>query len=82
MAFYVNGECVDDVLVEQEIQRLRPSYDQMFHELPEDQRERQLAEWARENVIEAVIFRQRARGDFPQVDDAQLPQSAYRRCAT
>ncbi|MHC4855780.1 MAG: hypothetical protein ACYS72_05190, partial [Planctomycetota bacterium] len=61
MTLYVNGEQVEHALVDDEIQRLRPSYEHAFADVDEDARERQLVEWSRENVIEAVLFRQEAQ---------------------
>jgi len=74
MTLYINGEKVDPALIENEIQRLRPSYDQVFQDMPEADREKQLAEWARENVIEAVVFRQEAQKTFPTIEDQAIQQ--------
>lgn len=67
MALYVNGESINQEQVQSEIDRLRPSYRQAFADQPEAQQEAQLAQWSRENVIEAVLFRQEARKAFPEV---------------
>lgn len=75
MALYVNGEHVDDSLIDGEIQRLRPSYEQVFAELNEYDREKQLTEWSRENVIEGVLFRQQARKAFPEIEDQAVQQT-------
>ena len=75
MTLYVNGEKIDPSLIENEIQRLQPSYEQVFQDQPEDERQQQLAEWARENVIEAVIFRQEANKAFPKIDDELIQQA-------
>lgn len=67
MTLYVNGEPIEQERIRAEIDRLRPSYRQVFADQPEEQQEQQLAEWARENVIEATLFRQAARQAFPDV---------------
>lgn len=70
MALYVNDEQVEQTLIDEEIHRLRPSYEQAFGEIDEEDRERQLVQWSRENVIEAVIFRQQARTEFPDIEES------------
>jgi len=74
MALYVNGEQVEHALVDDEIRRLRPSYERAFAGLDEEDRERQLVQWSRENVIEAVIFRQQARKEFPAIEESAVQQ--------
>jgi len=74
MTLYVNNEKIDPALIENEIQRLRPSYDQVFQDQPETEREKQLSEWSRENVIESVIFRQEAQKAFPEIEDEAIQQ--------
>ena len=60
MTLYVNGEKVDDQAIKDEADKLRPQYEQVFSEMPEDERETQLTDWSRENVIEGVLLRQAA----------------------
>ncbi len=64
MTLFVNGEVLESSLIDAEVQRLRPAYEQTFADQPAEQREKQLTEWARENLIEGFIFRQQA-GSFP-----------------
>jgi parvulin-like peptidyl-prolyl isomerase len=78
MAFYVNGEILSSSLIEAEIRQLRPAYEQAFEKQPVEQREKQLAEWARENLIEAILFRQQARKEFPDIPDSQIDQNLDR----
>ncbi|MEN8126206.1 MAG: peptidylprolyl isomerase [Planctomycetota bacterium] len=75
MALYVNGEKVEQALIDNEIERLRPSHEQVFAEQPEQDRQQQLAQWSRENVIEAVVFRQEAKKEFADIDDAVIQQA-------
>ena len=60
MTLIVNGEKIDDSLIEQEAERLRPHYEQVFAAMGADEREAQLQEWSRENVIERVVLEQEA----------------------
>ncbi len=60
MTLYVNGEKVESETIEQEINRLRPEYEQMFADMDAQKREDQLTQWSKENVIERVIIRQEA----------------------
>ncbi len=60
MPWFVNGEIVPAELVAAEAARLRPSYRRAFPDQAEDERERQLLVWARENVIEHILIRQTA----------------------
>lgn len=72
MTLYVNGEKVEDAVVEAEIARLRPSYQQAFKEQPENEQNQQLAAWSRENIIETVLFRQEAQKAFPEIADEEV----------
>jgi peptidyl-prolyl cis-trans isomerase C len=78
MTLYVNGEILSSSLIEEEIRRLRPAYEQAFANQPLDQREKQLAEWARENLIEALLFQQQARKAFPDIPDSQIDETLAR----
>ena len=75
MTLYINGEKVAQSLIENEIQRLLPSYERVFQDQRAEDRQRQLAEWARENVIEAVIFRQEANKAFSKIEDEAVQQA-------
>jgi len=58
---YVNGEKIDESQVQAEVEKLRPDYERVFADKPQAERQKQLYEWSRENVIEAVLLRQAAR---------------------
>ena len=64
MTLYINGEKVEDQLIKDEADKLRPQYEQVFAEMPADERETQLTDWSRENVIEGVLLRQAAVKDL------------------
>ncbi len=61
MAFVVNGERIEDSAIQQEAERLRPHYEQVFADQDPKEREAQLLDWSRENVIERVLINQEAR---------------------
>jgi PPIC-type PPIASE domain len=60
MALVVNGEAIDDAIVREEANNLRPSYYEMVGEGDPVQLEMQLRDWSKENVIERVLLRQAA----------------------
>jgi parvulin-like peptidyl-prolyl isomerase len=74
MTLFVNGEVLESSLIDAEVQRLRPAYEQTFADQPAEQREKQLTEWARENLIEGFIFRQQARREFPDVSEGDVSE--------
>lgn len=70
MAVIVNGERIETPEIEAEADRLRPQYESYVQDSPGSGPE-QLAEWARENLIERTLFRQAARAmdvEIPQAD--------------
>lgn len=68
----VNGQAITEQQIEQEKARMRPSYEQAFADQPPDEKEAQLAEWSRENVIEQVLFRQAAEKQFPEIPQSDI----------
>jgi peptidyl-prolyl cis-trans isomerase C len=60
MALVVNGESIDDAIVREEANNLRPSYYEMVGEGDPVEMEMQLRDWSKENVIERVLLRQAA----------------------
>jgi len=58
---YVNGEKIGEEAIQAEMEKLRPDYERVFADKPHAERQKQLYEWSRENVIEAVLLRQAAR---------------------
>ncbi len=57
----MNGERIEDSQIKQEVERLRPHYEQVFSDKEPKEREAQLLDWSRENVIERVLINQHAR---------------------
>ncbi|MBN1506302.1 MAG: peptidylprolyl isomerase [Sedimentisphaerales bacterium] len=78
MAIVVNGERIEDRDIQQEVQRLRPSYEQAFTEMDPDKREAQLGEWSKENVIERVLLRQEARASDKTMPPAEIEAALAR----
>src|SRR5512136_1036096 len=72
MAILVNGERIEDQEIQLEVQRLRPSYEQAFAEKDPAEREAQLLEWSKENVIERVLLRQDAKKNGAAVPAADI----------
>lgn len=60
MALVINGETLDDALIREEANQLRPSYYQMMDGGDPIALEMQLRDWSKENVIERVLLRQAA----------------------
>ena len=61
MKITVNGEQLDNTLVEQEIERLTPDYERYIEENQADPPEGQLQDWAAENIIERMLMMQAAK---------------------
>ncbi len=75
MALYVNGEKIADKEIETEMEKLRPDYERVFVEQSAAEQEKQLRDWSRENVIEAVLMRQAARNDAEPVPTEFVEQA-------
>jgi parvulin-like peptidyl-prolyl isomerase len=78
MAIVVNGERIEDRDIQQEIQRLRPSYEQAFTDMDPARREAQLNEWSKENVIERVLLRQEAKASGETIPPADIETALAR----
>ena len=61
MAIVVNGEKIEDVAIKQEVERLRPDYERVFADQDPKERETQLLDWSKENVIERILINQEAQ---------------------
>jgi parvulin-like peptidyl-prolyl isomerase len=72
MALVVNGEKINDDEIRQEVERLRPRYEQVFADKDPEERQAQLLDWSRENVIERVLLRQEAKKDGADVPAAEV----------
>lgn len=72
MAILVNGERIEADVITQEAERMRSDYERAFADTPADQREAQLLEWARDNVIERTLLEQAAKADPRPLAEGQL----------
>jgi parvulin-like peptidyl-prolyl isomerase len=78
MTLIVNGERIEDQEIQLEAQRLRPSYEQAFTDKDPAEREAQLMDWSKENVIERVLLRQEAKTNGEAVPAADLEAALAR----
>ncbi len=78
MTLYVNGEVVEQELIEAEMGRLRPEYERTFAEMEPEKRKKQLIDWSRENVIEQVLLRQSAMKKYPDISEQEVNGFAAR----
>lgn len=72
MALTVNGEKIEDSTIRQEVERLRPDYERVFSDQDPKEREAQLLDWSRENVIERVLINQEAKENGGKIPEAQV----------
>jgi len=72
MALIVNGERIEDSQIEQEIERLRPEYERVFADQSPEEREAQLLDWSRENVLERVLVNQEALQAGEEIPQEQI----------
>ncbi len=72
MALNVNGEKIEDSAIKQEVERLRPDYERVFSDQDPKEREAQLTDWSRENVIERVLINQEAKENGEKILEDQI----------
>ncbi len=72
MALSINGEIVEDSVIEAEFERLWPDYQRSFGEQSPQQQRQQLLEWSRENVIERVLLEQHARENIRDISSEKV----------
>ena len=72
MLLTVNNERITEQQIADEIARLKPKHDEIFRDLDETERGRQLREWATENIVDNVLLRQAASLQFPPVKNEEL----------
>jgi parvulin-like peptidyl-prolyl isomerase len=77
MATFVNGEEVKIVDIEQEVERMRSHYERVFKDQSKEEKESQLKEWAKENVIERILVTQAAKAD-PRPIDAKMVEKKFK----
>jgi parvulin-like peptidyl-prolyl isomerase len=72
MAVIVNGERIEDSAIKEEVERLRPQYENVFQEMETKDSEAQLFEWSKENLIERTLLRQEIKKNEPKVPKDRL----------
>jgi parvulin-like peptidyl-prolyl isomerase len=78
MALIVNGEKIENSAIQQEVERLRPDYERVFADQDVEEREAQLLDWSRENVIEKILINQDAENNGDKIPPDQV-QAALER---
>ena len=72
MAFLVNGERIEDSAIHKEAERLRPDYEKVFTDMNPEQREAQLLDWSKENLIEKTLLQQEVKNSEPKIPENRL----------
>ncbi len=72
MALIVNGEKIEDSAIQQEVERLRPDYERVFSDQDPKEREAQLTDWSRENVIERILINQEVKENGGKIPEDQV----------
>jgi parvulin-like peptidyl-prolyl isomerase len=72
MALIVNGRKIEDSEIEREVERLRPDYERVFGDVNPEEREAQLFDWSRENVIERFLINQEAGKYVGQISSEEV----------
>lgn len=72
MALLVNGEKIEDSTIQQEAERLRPNYEKAFVDMVPKEREAQLFDWSKENVLERVLLSQAVNKSDEKIPPAQV----------
>jgi len=72
MALIVNGERVEDSVIKQEAERLRPDYERVFTDQSPQEREAQLLDWSKENVLERILINQEAKENGEEIPKEEI----------
>lgn len=72
MTFLVNGEKIEDSMIQQEVERLRPDYEKAFKDQPPQVQEAQMLDWSRENVIENTLLKHEAEKYDGQIREDEV----------
>jgi parvulin-like peptidyl-prolyl isomerase len=76
MAIVVNGEKIKDSAIRQEVERLRPDYERVFADQDPKERETQLLDWSKENVVERILINQDAQTNGQTISPERI-ESAF-----
>ncbi len=72
MALVVNGEKIEDTAIQQEVERLRPEYEKAFADMDIQERETQLLDWSKDNIIERILLRQEAKQNTSNIAESEV----------
>jgi parvulin-like peptidyl-prolyl isomerase len=72
MGLIINGEKIDDSKIQWEVERLRPDYEKVFKDQDAKEKESQLLDWSKENVIETVLLKQEAEKRIGRIPEDEV----------
>ena len=72
MALLVNGERIEDSAIHKEAERLRPDYEKVFADMNPEEKEAQLLDWSKENLIEKTLLQQEVKNSEPKIPENRL----------
>ena len=75
MPLIINGERVEDSIIRDEANAMRPRYEEMIQDMDPIAREIQLKEWSRENVIERTLLKQEAWKDPEPIPAEEIEEA-------
>ena len=75
MPLIINGERVEDSIIRDEANSMRPRYEEMMQDMDPIAREIQLKEWSRENVIERTLLKQEAWKDPEPIPTEKIDEA-------
>ncbi|MGD2095537.1 MAG: peptidylprolyl isomerase [Phycisphaerales bacterium] len=72
MTLIVNGEKIEDSAIKREVERMRPRYEEVFADKDPEEREAQLLDWSKDNVIEMTLLDQEAKKSTEKIPQDQI----------
>jgi parvulin-like peptidyl-prolyl isomerase len=75
MVLIVNGEKIEESAIKLEAERLRPDYERVFPDQDPKEREAQLFDWSKENVIERVLINQEAQKSEEKIPPDKIDEA-------
>jgi len=78
MPLIVNGERIEDSVIQREFELLRPDYERVFKDQSPEEQKAQLLQWSKENVIEAVLLKQQGQKYDRQITEVEI-EAAFKK---
>ncbi|MGD8787576.1 MAG: peptidylprolyl isomerase [Phycisphaerales bacterium] len=72
MTLIVNGEKIEGSVIKREVERMRPRYEEVFADKDPEEREAQLLDWSKDNVIEMTLLDQEAKKSTEKIPQDQI----------